>query len=429
MTHGDDAQRAQEKFPEGRAEFPPQYEGFPVAEPPVDFGFDTWQFRQDGRMFATDEEREIAEAKLDAYAERMFPIWMEAGANWASGSYDLRWLERDDQFWGQREVEISKRGLTLFDINKALNAPVPDRSDKVGQTLRGAEITQPMLGTFRHQFLKSKAHVWADSAVPLYEEAVARQWSATRDIPWETIKDDTRKLPFSINKASGMLATFLAQLELDAGVGAAEVIPYIGHDYHETIMFHLTQGMDEARHLEVFKKRATVAGGLTGNFTNADWASFIILNAPSMEWINFTLQGAGEGLILSLFRMGEYISPTEGDKEIYRRCMQDEARHVSFGQMRLRTFMQYVEDKDSAVKELELAARLIDTLFFTLFTDPSLVEPIAVLAGGGVEKIDDGMTWLKEGLYPVVREEYLARCESMGIDWRWKTLLPEDAPF
>ena len=30
-----------------------------------------------------------------------------------------------------------------------------------------------------------KYQAWAENVVPLYEEAVARQWSATRDIPWD----------------------------------------------------------------------------------------------------------------------------------------------------------------------------------------------------------------------------------------------------
>ena len=412
--------------------FQPQYQGFPIVdEPPLDLPRDNWSWREDGWMFDDSEQRERVTARVDEFVERMFPVWLSTGASWKTGSFDLGWLTDDKDHWGKREVEISKRGLTVLDINKVVDAgrPVPDRSDRVGESIRGAPITQPMMHTIRRPLINRRIHAWADSAAPLYEEAVARQWNATRDIPWESIKSELRHVPYSVNKANAMLATMLAQLEVDAGLGACSILPFISHEYQETIWFHLTQGMDEARHAEVFKKRAVLGGGITGTFTNTDFAAFLVLNAQSMEWLNFFLQGAGEGAILSLFRMGEYISPTSGDKEIYRRCMQDEARHVSFGQMRLRAYMQGIEDKQRAQEEIQVCARTTDCFFLQFFTDPDVAEPIAVLAGGGVEKIDDGMEWLRT-FYQVVRDDYLNRCDSMGVDnWRAKTLLPPVAPF
>ena len=44
----------------------------------------------------------------------------------------------------------------------------------------------------------------------------------------------------------------------------------------------------------------------------------------------------GEGIVLSLFRAGEASSPSPVEEQIFRLCMQDEARHVAYGTMHLR---------------------------------------------------------------------------------------------
>ena len=48
---------------------------------------------------------------------------------------------------------------------------------------RGAVISDnlPSLGFT----INEKAECWADNVTELYEEAVARQWSSARDIPWD----------------------------------------------------------------------------------------------------------------------------------------------------------------------------------------------------------------------------------------------------
>ena len=48
--------------------------------------------------------------------------------------------------------------------------------------------------------INEKAECWADNAMELYEEAVARQWSSARDIPWSELKplsDDLERAMFA----------------------------------------------------------------------------------------------------------------------------------------------------------------------------------------------------------------------------------------
>jgi hypothetical protein len=102
-----------------------------------------------------------------------------------------------------------------------------------------------------------KYQVWAENVVPLYEEAVARQWSATRDIPW----DELKQLPEDIERAQCQIATLLTEIEMIASDFPAKWLWQMNQHFHEVKMFLCTQAMDEARHLEVFRKRALANGG------------------------------------------------------------------------------------------------------------------------------------------------------------------------
>ena len=91
----------------------------------------------------------------------------------------------------------------------------------------------------------------------LYEEAIQRQWSSATDIPWETIEP----LPDDIERAMCQMCTFLTEVEFIAGDAPGQWMPKINSEYHEVKLFLLTQINDEARHLDVFRKRALANGG------------------------------------------------------------------------------------------------------------------------------------------------------------------------
>ena len=105
--------------------------------------------------------------------------------------------------------------------------------------------------------LNWKTDMWADNVVELYEEAVARQWSATRDIPW----GDLAELPSDVEHAMCQLCTLLTEVEMIAADLPAKWMWRMNHDFIEAKMFLCTQIMDEARHAEVFRKRALANGG------------------------------------------------------------------------------------------------------------------------------------------------------------------------
>src|SRR5260370_28942389 len=88
----------------------------------------------------------------------------------------------------------------------------------------------------------------ADRVVTLYEEAKARQWNATRDIPWSELE----RLPDDLEKATCQLCTFLTEVEFVAGDFPAKLLYRIPHHFLQGKSFLVTQLMDQARHQRGF---------------------------------------------------------------------------------------------------------------------------------------------------------------------------------
>jgi hypothetical protein len=136
------------------------------------------------------------------------------------GKFDLSWMHANPTGWHTRATP-SVNGLTLTDINVGRYGQVPEYGSAHGSMApRGAEIPPgtPTLGTYD---IDDKAIVWVDNAGELYEEAVARQWSSARDIPWEKLEP----LPDDIERAVCQLCTQLTEVEFIAcrpsGCGAS----------------------------------------------------------------------------------------------------------------------------------------------------------------------------------------------------------------
>ena len=382
----------------------------------------TVQILLDRGMTAAQAERLLSGERPDEDAPLYTPEQEEYIDELNAGRYDLRWLHDQVPTWGVR-ASLSARGLTLMDINKAYAGEPDDVAPTDSMAPRGAilDTEYPGMG----YTMNSKYEVWADNVAELYEEAVSRQWSATRDIPWE----DLRPLRDDLERAQCQFCTFLTEVEMIASDFPAKWLWRMNQHYHEVKMFLCTQAMDEARHLEVFRKRALAnGGGLLHARADTELGLANILHAPTYIQGSFLMHVVGEGLVLDIFRAGEFLAKNKVEKEMYRLCMQDEARHVSYGTMHLKYFLENHPDREKAERELHAVAEIAERGFTSFLVNPFIIEPLAVLAGGGIDHIDRGMDAVKI-IWRRITEEYLNRCEVAGLDRRSRIVLPADAPY
>ncbi len=344
-------------------------------------------------------------ARTQAYREKL-----------RNGEYDLGWMQPNSE-WGVKATP-SKRGLTLTDINIGSYGVIPeDASASLCFAPRGADFDATEMPSLQYS-LNTKPEVWADNIGNLYEEAVARQWSSTRDIPWHLLQP----LPKDLEHAMCQVCTFLTEVEFIAGDVPGWWLSQINNAYHETKLFMATQIMDEARHLEVFRKRALANGGGLGKCPpEVEEGLKYIFDLRSFTQMLARLHLFGEGRVLTLFRLGELIAQNEVEKTIFRLCAQDEARHLAFGCLQLRYLIEQDADR---IDEIHDALDVAEQRVLELGATPEQIEPFLILLGGGVDNMNAGLE-----KFAIIRkkivQEYLQRCHSIGLDRHERCLLKE----
>ncbi len=318
---------------------------------------------------------------------------------------DLSWLNLDED-WGARATP-GRKGLTLEDLNVLSYGKVSAEARTATMAMRGSKA-DPRSPRHARQY-RSKSDVWSESARLLYEEAMQRQWASAVDIPWHEVKD----MPDDLEMAMCTLCTFLTQVEFIAGDLPGRFMGTVPPEQFEVQLFLGTQVMDEARHEDVFRKRALVNGG---GLVDAGFGASQLLSADDFTEMTARLHLIGEGFVQTIFRMGELISTNEAEKRIFRLSAQDESRHLAFGVTHLKYLMDveperreelhhYLDVQEGALGQSQGAA---------LTANPTTGEALAILAAGGIDKIDEGF-----GKLLLMRKkqvnEYMHRLEVIGL--------------
>jgi hypothetical protein len=332
---------------------------------------------------------------------------------------DLSWLDQPAAERGLR-VAPGKRGLTLEDIATSSYGSIPMSTKNQSGRMRGAAARGDAQNMQTHW--PSRSASWSESAMLLYEEAVQRQWSSAVDVPWQQMPE----LPDELEYAMSELCTFLTQVEFIAGDVPGQYAPNISGEYFEIGLFLATQIMDEARHLDVFRKRA-LANGI--GLLQAGPGAVGLLTAQDFTEMTSTLHLVGEGFVQSMFRMGELFAQSEVDKRMFRLAAQDESRHVAFGVMHMKYVMETEpERKDEIHTYLD---RMEGQLGGVGSTQAGLTgggqtgEALAILLGGGTseKQLNEGYTKLLAIRKRQVNE-YMHRLDVVGLGDRRERMAP-----
>lgn len=180
--------------------------------------------------------------------------------------------------------------------------------------------------------LDSKDLVWSDELAALYRQAAASQWDPFTAIPWGA----DFELPDEVEDAVVQLMTYLVENENAALLIPARFLGRIHPHFKEAMQLLAIQAADEARHVEVFTRRALLRGRPLGLSTAGGQASLkTLFDEPDFALAMFLLSVLGEGSFLSLlaFLAGNAPDPVTG--RVCELAASDEARHVAFGMAHL----------------------------------------------------------------------------------------------
>ena len=253
-------------------------------------------------------------------------------------------------------------------------------------------IDSPMETTFELDYA-----VHAEDMRALYEKAKRDQWNASRDIPWGTPEpDDGRPLADELVDIHGsplwdrlgvkdrvelnrrITAWRLSALlygEQGAMLACSQMVDIVaGADQK---FFQATQVVDEARHNEVLERYLQHRlGGLHYPMPDNERAVFdAILSDRRWYLKTIGLQLVAETFAVALFKMMAECAHDPLLREICRRILQDEARHMGFGMLSLPEVVRDASPGERREME-DFACEAIDktlTGFFPLPCDASRI--------------------------------------------------------
>ena len=313
---------------------------------------------------------------------------------------------------GEREPgrEFELRGGRLSSAEVLAVVPFPERaSAATGFAPRGARV-EPGGPVYPFALLE-RDRVAPPEVAALYDQAVASQWDAASDIPWHKVK----QLPPALEAALGQIMTFLAENELSALYLPSRFISRIHPAYVETAMFLATQLQDEARHIDVFLKRARIAGGTLGVSSVATSRSLLsLLELEDFTEASFLLSVLGEGTFLDLLRFIEDHAPDEPTAELVHRARADEARHVHFGMSHVKHALAH---DPTCYGRLETAVRRRAATLSGIGSVPAPIQDaLTILAARGTDphSVARGHEAYRELLH-TMHESRLKRLESAGF--------------
>jgi hypothetical protein len=311
-----------------------------------------------------------------------------------------------------------KRGLTIDDINVGSYADVPDMWPDQTMRPRGAYV-KPGAVSMGYT-IYSKAEVWADNLGQLYEEAIQRRWAPATDIPWETLTP----LPEDRERAMGQLCTELCEYNYMVILALGKWIREVSYGYHEVKLFLSTVLFDVARHFEAFRKRALANGGGLG-VQGVGWKLVPIRDALCYSEMAALVFLVNDSFVQSVYELGAGLAQSEADSRLFSLAAQDKARHLAYGVEHMRYLVEHQPERREEMRRY--LSKGEEYLAKDDATNAPLREALAILLGGGLERIGEGFRKLKDFRRRQVLE-YLSRVQAAGVDHR-ASLWPDLADY
>ena len=329
------------------------------------------------------------------------------------------WM-KDTREWGVR-APVTEHGLTVGAINIGVYGEIPGESREMTRMPRGSYAT-PGMPRLDNYSVNRKDELWSDNAAYLYEEAIQRRWNAMQDIEW----DELPELPEGLELAWCQLCTELGQHATAEIETIGLWLHRMNYAYIEPKMFLATEEFDSARHFEAMRHRALCNGGALGLESPGMMNRRMIETRAGWPEVSVSMYIARGTLTMLLYRFGVRFASNPVDRKLFALCLQDKARHMAYGLAMLKL--------TTAVKGVDFGVSLrrilgsIEKDMAGEMRDPVLWEAMAIIAGGSVSKMADGMREVRLLKTQYVRQ-YLARLQYVGINKLESALHPDLAAY
>lgn len=259
--------------------------------------------------------------------------------------------------------------------------------------------------------LHERDRIWAGDVAELAEQGTAAQWDASRDVPWEA----ARGLPDRLERAVAQVMTFIAQNEYAALYVPAAFVPQVHPAYAEVLQWLAGHVHDEARHVEVFTKRALIGGHAGYALASTELSLRTLLDERDFTNAALLLNVLGEGTFLDLLRFVERHAPDAATAAAARLAHRDEQRHVHFGISHVRHALGADPERRAALVGAaeQRAAKLTELSGLS----PLLHEGLTIMAAGSLRPaaLSEGARAVRE-LMRTMERNRIRRLRAAGFD-------------
>ena len=363
-------------------------------------------FERGGALLVKRALRHCAAGESITIAGRAADLWVHLRAWCRAEGHDFRLVDN-----GRSSSALVVRGPAMTErwsgaeragsADPSAEGSVVDHPpQRWGLAARGALIES---GSPEFHFaLKEKTDVWSGDAARIYAQAAAAQWDPATAIPWSATFD----LPDDVEDAVVQVMTYLVENETAALVVPSRFVAQIHPHFREIMQVLAIQAADEARHIEVFTRRALLKRSDLGLSTAGGQASLkTLVDEPDFATASFLLSVLGEGTFLSLLWFIERYAPDPVTSAVCRLAAQDEARHVAFGMSHLR---EHIQAEPTLRDELMNAVRQRhEALRYTAGLNQEVFDSLVLLAAGSwaIADLERG----HDRVAALVREMHTAR--------------------
>ncbi len=238
--------------------------------------------------------------------------------------------------------------------------------------------------------LQERDALWTDDAARLYRQAAANQWDPETAIDWDAPLDH----PDEVEDAIVQVMTYLIENEMAALQVPARFLVQVHPHFREIVQLLAIQAADEARHVEVFTRRATLRRDALGLSTVGGQVSLkTLLDEPDFALATFLTSVLGEGSFLDLLWFLREHAPDPVTRQVATLTATDEARHVAFGMAHLG---RHVTVEPALRARLALAVRRRHAaLQHTAGLNEEVFDALVLLAAGSYAPEDIGRGWAR----------------------------------
>jgi hypothetical protein len=231
--------------------------------------------------------------------------------------------------------------------------------------------------------------VWAEIAPKLYTKANASHFDPATVVDWSAPVE----IGADIEDAVVQIMTYLVENEHAALMIPARMLAHLHPHYREVMQLLASQVADEARHVEIFTRRALLNRHEMGVSSVSGRASLdTLLGEPDFTLASFLLSVLGEGTFVDLLQFLQLHAPDPVTATITRLAGRDEARHVAFG---VAHTAHLTHNDPGHLRRLRAAVeRRHEALVETAGLNQRVYDSLVVLAAGGWDPASIGRGWM-----------------------------------